>query len=250
MKLFDARIILGRDVNLETFQSSDLDSVRRTLDRYRIERALLSSFASFRFDVVYGNGLVFDAAGRDERLIPCPAVLPNAAGEVGDEEGFLGALIGRGSRCVGLYPKSCGLSLDERVVGRLLSVAQERRLPVQVCAGEVDLLSMAGLAARYPGLPFIYCPYPAALYRDRSLLPVLQGVPNLYLTINPPFAANEGIEAICTRMGSGRLLFASNYPVAEPGSAVSYMCYADVGREDVENIAFRNLEGLINAVNV
>ena len=250
MKLFDARMILGCDLDLEAFQSSDLASVCRTLDRYGIERALLSSFASYRFDVPYGNRLVFEAAAQDARLIPCPAVLPNAVGEVGDEGEFIGGLIDRGARCVGLYPKSCGLAFDERVIGRLMSAAEERRLPVQVPAGEVGLLPMAEFAACYPDLPFILCAYPAGLYRDRNLLPVLASAPNLHITINPPFGLNEGIEAICARMGSGRLLFASNYPVAEPGATISHLAYADVGPEDVENIAFRNMEGLINAVRV
>ncbi|NLW49932.1 MAG: amidohydrolase family protein [Candidatus Brocadiaceae bacterium] len=250
MKLFDARIVLGRAIDLEPFQSSDVESIRRALDRYGIERALLSSFASFRFDVSYGNRLTFEAAAADPRLIPCPAVLPDAVGEVGDEDALVGGLIERGARCVGLYPKSCGLAADERVLGRLLSAACVRRLPVQVPAGELDLLPMAGLAARHPDVPFIYCPYPPGLYRDRNLLPVLADTPNLHMTINPPFGLNEGIETICARIGSGRLLFASNYPIAEPGAAIGHLAYADIPPGDLESIAFRNLEGLIHAVRL
>jgi predicted TIM-barrel fold metal-dependent hydrolase len=250
LKFFDARIILGRDVDLEAFQFSDTDSVRRTLDRYGIERALLSSFASYRFDVPHGNDLTFAAAEQDARLVTCPAVLPDALGEVGDEGEFIGGLIDRGARCVGLYPKSCGLALDERVIGGLLGAAEERRLPVQVPAGEAGLLPMADLAARHPDLPFIFCAYPAGLYRDRNLLPVLASAPNLYMTINPPFGLNEGIEAICARVGSRRLLFASNYPIGEPGATIAHLAYADLAPDDVENIAFSNLEGLIDAVRV
>jgi len=249
MMLFDARLTLGRDAGLEEFQFSDVESIRRTLDKYRIKRALLSTFASYRFDVAYGNRLAFETAEQDERLIPCPAVVPNSAGEVGDEAAFVADLIGRGARCVGFYPKSCGVSLAEGIVGPLLKAAEARRLPVQIPSGEAGLPAMVSLAERHPGVPFIYCPYPAPLYRDRNWLALLASVPNVYLTINAPFAPNEGIERACERLGSGRLLFASNYPVNEPGVAVSYLLYSALSEEDVARVAFKNLEGLINGIN-
>ncbi len=246
MKLFDARMQLGRDYRLEEFQSSDLDSLRRALDKYRIERALVSAFASFRFDIDYGNGLAFEAASRDGRLIPCPSVIPNSWGEVGDEEDYVTDLVARGARAVGLHAKSCGIALDERVLDPLLTVAEARRLPVVIPAGEGAIMEIAPLAAQYPALPMLCAPS----YRSRNLLPMLRTAPNVHLMIHAPFVPNEGIEMICRTLGSGRVVFASNYPVSEPGSAVGYLAYSDIAPDEAQSIAFGNMDRLISEVNV
>lgn len=245
MKYFDAHVSIGRDVNLDPFQCSDIGSVRRMLDKYRIEKAFLVSFASYCMDFVFGNEMTFDAAGRDPRLIPCPTVVPDSGGEVGDHDRFVGRLVERGARCVGFYPKICGTSLDRRVVGALFKAIEERRLPVMIPADQLDLEPLAALSGEYPRIPFIYSAVP---YRHRNLMPFLRDFRNIHLTISAPFALNEGIEQIVRQVGSRQLLFASDFPVAEPGVSVSYLNYAQIGKADRKNIAFMNMGWLIRGV--
>ena len=245
MKLYDARVCIGRDRDLALFQSADVNSVKAMLDKYRIGRAFLVSFASFRLDVVYGNGLVFEAAKQDPRLVPCPTVIPDSAGEVGDEAALIRGFIRKGARCVGFYPKACQVALDGRVIGKLFRALQRHRLPVMIPADQADLLSLAALAARYPRLPFIYV---SASYRHRNFFPMLRTAPNLHLTINAPFAPNEGIEEIVRRGGARRLLFASDFPVAEPGAAVSFLMYSRILAAARRAIASGNMERLIRGV--
>lgn len=245
MKLCDATVFFGRDLNLEAFQHSDVESLGAMLDKYRVERALVISFASFRLSIEHGNDLTFAAARAHERLVPCPTVVPNSSGEVGSEKEFVKKLVRAGARAVGFYPRTCGIALDERVVGRLFRAVQAHRLPVLMQRDELELPELDALAQRYPDVPFVYC---APNYRHRNLYPLFESTQNLHLTIAGPFAPNEGIEDMVRRFGSRRLLYASNYPISEPGVAIGQLCYADIRKKDRENIACRNMQRLMEGV--
>ncbi len=245
MKLFDATIFLGSDCNHSPFQHSDIQKIQKMLDKYRIQKALLLSFASFWLNFIYGNEAAFTASEKDERIIACPVAVPNSASEIGDEERFVQRLIGRGARCVGFFPKSFNIALDKRVIGNLFKAIQKYRLPVIILREEADLQAIAALASDYPQIPFI-CSSPD--YRNRNLYPILLDVKNIYITIGAPFAANYGIEELTRRIGSNRLLFASNYPISEPGAAIGYLFYSEIDDRDLEDIAFNNMDCLVQGV--
>lgn len=246
LKLFDGRIFLGRDHNLDSFQFSTIQSIKKMLDKYRVEKAILTSFSSFRFDFKFGNELIFEAVKEEPRLIPCPVVIPNSAGETGDEEEFIENLIKRGARCVSFHPKSFGLSIDEKVCGRLFKAISERRLPVIISAEELELEKVAFLAENWPDIPFIYS---AMNYRQaRNLYPILEKIKNLHIDIAPPNCINEGIEEMVKRGFVNQIIYASCFPISEPGAVISYLMYAKITEEEREKIAFGNMDRLVKGV--
>ena len=245
MKLYDARVCLGRDVDLPPFQHSDLDSVKRMLDKYGVERAFFVSYASFRLSFEAGNEMTFEAAAQDDRLIPCPTVVPNSGGETGEEAAFVRGLVERGARCVGFYPETCGIALDRRVLGDLFDAVSRLCLPVMIPAEEAEVPQAADLAVQFPDVPFIVSsPSP----RNRNLYPMFRAAPNLHLAISPSFATNEGLEDMVQRFGSDRLLYASNFPESEPGAAIGFLMYSQIADEDLHAIAYGNMQRLTDGV--
>jgi len=243
--LYDAQVFLGRDFGLQPFQPTDLDSLRKALDKYGISKALVTAYAARQLDPNYGNDLIFDAASRDDRLVPCPVVIPNSGLEVGDEAEYIGGLVRRGARCVCFYPNSFGTTLDRRVIGDLFAALEQRRLPVTLY--ETGPLEAASLAADYPDIPFILHRAP---YRARIVIPALRSAPNLYLSLMPNFAPYRGLEVLIKEFGAERFLFASGYPEAEPGAPISQLLYSALDDADVEKIAFGNLARLLEGVRV
>ena len=229
--LFDARICFGANTTLDPVPSFTVDDVRRVLDRYAVGRAFLVSYACCFLDVATGNRLVFEAAAADPRLIPCPAVIPNVADELGDEETVVDDFIERGARCVLMAPKTHRFSVAPRVAGRLLRTLAARRLPVLVGADDTDWAAIGDMAAEYPDLPVIVSP---ARYRTRDFFAVMRECTNIHVGIGPPFAMNRGIEEITRRFGPDRIVFSSNAPEAEPGAAIACLAYADIS-DDIRN---------------
>lgn len=245
MPFWDAYMAVGYDHGLPPEQHASVDDARRMLDRHGIERAVMARFESFRLDHRYGNDLTFETAAEDERFIPCPTVVPNSRGEVGDEDAYVAGLVERGARCVALYPDAFGIALDPRIIGGLFEALGGRRVPVLVERAEADWVTLADLAAAWPGLPVVAL---APNYRHRNLFPLLERTPNLHLTINAPFALNEGLEELARRGLASRALFATGFPLAEPGATVAYVQYADISDEDRDLMASGNLRRLVEGV--
>lgn len=243
MRFMDALIYVGTAKRLQPYQRADIDSLRRMLDKYGIEKALLGSFAWRAPSVEYGNQLVFETAAQDERLIPCPVVIPNSGLAVGDEEQFVDGLVRDGARCVCFYPESLRTTLDRRIVDALFRALEARRLPMALF--EATMLDTASVAEDYPDLPVIVH---APNVRTREFLPSFRDTHNLHITITPGFAPYLGLEVLAEHADTERILFASGYPVSEPGAPIAYLLQSVLPDEDVERIAFRNIERLMAAV--
>jgi len=245
MRLFDALMYLGCGSGVEPFLNADLPTLRKTLDRYGIEKALVSSFAAKHADIEYGNALMFEAASEEPRLIPCPVVIPNSGLEIGDERAHIQRLVEQGARAVCVYPKTHNFKLDPRISGNLFTALEAHRLPVSLRKTEVP--EGADLAAAYPGLPVILH---APSYRTRNLLPLLKANPNLHIALTPNFAPYRGLEVFAEHCGAEHFLFASSYPVCEPGAPLAYMLYSALEQDTVDRIAFGNTQRLVDAVRI
>jgi predicted TIM-barrel fold metal-dependent hydrolase len=141
------------------------------------------------------------------------------------------------------YPKTLGTSLDSRVIDRLFTILERRRLPVALF--ETDWIESADIAARFPDIPFILH---RPDYRNRQYLSLLKDTPNLYVSLAPNFAPYRGIETIVRECGSDRMLFASGYPENEPGAPIGALMYSSLEDDAVEKIAHGNMERLIDEV--
>ena len=246
LPLFDALAFMGRDSTLDPFQFADKPALDRYFGKYGINRSLVASFTSFRLDPDYGNDLSFQAAEEDDRVLPCATMVPDTCLGI-DDVGFrVRGLRDRGARALLFFPRTHDTTLDLRVVGGVFREIEKSGLPVFILGDEADLKDFADFASSFPELPFVYS---GTKGRQRSLIPLFQSAPNLYLTIAPPFAMHKGIEEFCRHIGSERLLFASHFPVSEPGVVISYLLYAEIDRDELENIAFRNMDRLLNGIH-
>ena len=243
MRLFDALMTWDEELGGDPHRFTNVDLVRKTMDRYRIERAVVSGGVSRRPGIEYINEKVFEAAAKDERIVPAPVVVPDSGLEVGDEDAYIEGLVLRGARVACFYPKTMGTSLDPRVVDGLFGAIERRRLPVALF--ETNWIESADIAARFPGIPFILH---RPDYRNRRYLSLMKAVPNLYVSLAPNFAPYRGIETIVRECGAERILFASGYPQSEPGAPIGALMYSSLDEDAVERIGYGNMQRLIEGV--
>ena len=246
MKLFDAFVSCGCLKDMHLFQP-DVDHrvLANMMDKYRIAKALLTSFHSFN-SLFRLNEIIFATAKQDSRLVPCPLVLPGSKEEIGDMDAFVATLIKRGARCVSYYPLSSNIIHHKLIHDRLFTVLSERRLPVIIPAAELPLEKIVDLVQLYPELKVI-CSGVSYRYA-RNIYPVLKACPNFHVMF--PFFINQGIEEIVAQLGAAQLIFASNFPVQEPGASIAYLAYARISGENRELIGFENINHLIGGVAV
>ncbi|MBU4198848.1 MAG: amidohydrolase [Verrucomicrobia bacterium] len=243
LRLIDSLTYLGRDINLQDYQFSTPNSLNAVLDKYKMSGALVCSFTCAMLDIEYGNTMLFKALEGEKRLWPCPAVLPNGCGETGNEERYLDGLIEKGARFCCLLHASSGTSLDRRIIGSLFAALEKRRLPVALFSTATS--AAATLAEAYPRLPIVlHIPNT----RDRIFWPLFKQTPNLYFSMAANYSHYRGLEFCLRENGADRILFASGYPVSEPGAAVANLFYSDLKESDRRKIASENCERLMTSV--
>ncbi|MBN2584015.1 MAG: amidohydrolase family protein [Planctomycetes bacterium] len=224
-----------------------LEELLGEMDRLAIGRALVRTApADLDADFVWSNETLLAATETGERLVPCPVVVPSAGDDLPPEPEHIGALIEHGARAVTIRPGPDCWSLAPWCCGQLMSVLQERRLPVFCQESLVSLEQVAELADRYPDLPLIVA---GVVYRSmRKIAPLVMRFDNVYLSTGTNFTVHMGIERLIDLVGPERLLFGTGFPDVEPAMAVGQLMYADLGDDDRRLIGAGNLERLIAEV--
>jgi hypothetical protein len=78
VRLFDALMVWDDEFGGYPHRFSNLELLGKTMDRYRMGRAVVTGGVSRRPGLEYVNDRVFEAAAKDKRIVPAPVVVPNA----------------------------------------------------------------------------------------------------------------------------------------------------------------------------
>lgn len=223
------------------------EELSRRMQRLSIARALVRTAPEdLDGDFVASNEALFRACERFSGFVPCPVVVPDAAGDAGPEDEQVAGLIARGAGAAALRPKRDGWILDDWVAGKLLAALQDRRLPAFCKEDQVALPEVAELARRYPALPVILADF--GFRRQRLVLALLKEFPGVRVCLGGGFSVHRGIEQIVARAGPERILFGSGFPGSEPMAAACQLIYADIPEADRALIASGNLQTLLGGI--
>lgn len=246
--LFDANAFLGPLARRPPGAPEDAAALRRLLDEYGIDRALVTHTLAKWHDPSEGNARLMREIAGDARLVGCWVVLPATTGEVPPERDQVARLLDSGARAARLCPAAHRLSLEPWEVEGLLGALEERRVPLLLdCdvrhwseARPWRFVEWAGRA--YPRLPLVLVREPQA--NLRTLLPLLERCPHLALEASY-FQVHDGIALVAERWGAHRLVFGTGLPEWDPGLAVTGLTYAGLDRQTLLSVAHGTLERLL-----
>lgn len=254
LDLFDCDATLGPRHRAPAGEPSTPGDLLSALDRCTIRRALVSHHAAWQAELHLGNRLLFElaaaptAAGSAQRLFPCPTVAPGDADNQPSPDTFVAELLARGARAVRAMPRAMSWNLAEWCAGPLWRALETRRLPLFLPCSETSFDALHPMLAAHPDLPVILTDLS---YRtERELYPFAAAHANLHLAMAPRYAAHDGIERLCARIGPARLLFGTRWPQSEPGAAITFLAYARLSDDDKQSIGAGNLDRLLREVRL
>ncbi|MFL7809287.1 MAG: amidohydrolase family protein [Anaerolineae bacterium] len=246
MYLYDANCAVGPWPTAQPLYET-VDELLVEMERLGIDRALVSHTTARTFDPPQGNRRLMQEIAGHAQLEPCWTLLPPSTGEMGTVDELMGEMAGADVRAVRLYPGEHTFSLDEWQCGELWAALAARRYLVLIDLAQTDWTTIEQICRTHTGLSLLVT---WTGYRQlRPLFALLERCPNLYCDLSN-YSTYLGVEETLARFGSGRLLFGTGLPTADPGGPIARLCYTDAPAADLEAMGHGNLERLLAQVQL
>lgn len=247
LAFWDCNLMLGQPSTPIEYRPWRREDILAVMRRCGIRRAMVSGVEALEYHPTAGNASLDALCSADDGLFPVWTLLPGHTGEFPRGAALAEALDRNGIGMARLWPAAGhhNFSLARWCSGEMLDVLAQKRVPVLLDASEVSFDTFHTLLQEHPSLRLILT---NMTYRmDRMVYPLLEQHENLFLETSG-LKGFQSIEDLCRRFGSGRLLFGTGLPAGSAGAAVGVIEYAAISQEEKRQIAYENLETLLNTV--
>ena len=261
MKLFDSNACFGMDmvnhecVNHENFIVMEKVDIAKTaedlvaeMDYAGIEKAVVWHRTQYDHDATVGNNKLIDGIrGHEDRLIPSWVILPDITDEEYAPNVFFDAMKANGVKTLRAYPEQDRFILCDVTMGEQLNLLSELKIPLYL-SPMFGFEMIYKVLEEFPDLTVIMSNigwWPSA----RLVWPLLHRYPNFYFETGD-FSQLRGIEEVCQKFGSERILYGSNFPTNAMAGSIYTLLKAKISEGERENIAHRNMERLLSEVKL
>jgi len=242
LDLFDCNCQIGRMGEAIEGAPITASEIIGKLAPMGIRRAMVYSALAKELHPAEGNPALLDEI-KGSPFVGCWVGLPSSTGELGTPEELVSRMRENGVGALRLFPTMHSFCLADWCMGPLYEVLEAHGVPIFVDITQTNYDHIASALRAFPKLRLVIV---RPSYRsDRMLFSLMERYENLCLETSN-YAGSGGIEEVCRRFGSSRLIFGTGLPFFEPGAAVSLITYAEIDAADKQAIAGGNLDRLLS----
>ena len=250
MEIFDAFCGVGPWAERDPLLPYRADQIIELMDHFGIDRALARPNAgTLRGRAPTANRVLREDIADHPRLIPafCLAVHPYR--DYPSPEDYARSMREAGARAAWLTPQgNSGSGFSIWLVGELLAMCAEHKVPVFVHSDTIDAEVLHELCSEFPSLRLVLA---SAGYRaDRWLFPLLRKHSNLHVCLGHFYIPPGGPMRFLEHFSAERLLFGSGLPEFSPGGLIGHVMYGRMKDSEREMILSGNLKRLISEVEL
>lgn len=261
MKIIDCNCAIGYKtvnyevVNHENFlvkekvkQARNAEELLTELDFCGIEQAIVYHNTMIDVDPGYGNqNILTDVDKAPDRLIPTWTILPPITETEFSAENLFKRMKVSKVMMLRAYPERNRYLLNAVTMGELLQEIEAAHIPLYL-SPSAGWEVIYNVLKEYPELTVIINNY-GLWSHDRFLYPLFKAYKNVYIESGDMQTAGE-IKDICNKFGSEKILFGSDFPSNGIGGPLATLVGADITREEIENIAHKNVERMWSEVKL
>jgi predicted TIM-barrel fold metal-dependent hydrolase len=256
LAFFDANVMVGRWPTYSRGSFCSLHGLAEEMERCRITESLVFHSLAKEYNPEIGNQELLKELGDDKRFHPCWVLVPHQTKEIPNPTSMVEQMLKMGVRAVRIFPLRHNFSISRCVLGELLAVLEDHRIPLLIdFTRELEIYNKGGTMAEWHEIAEVCSEYrelPVILIRqgagqNRSLYALLEKLDNLHLEISYYFG-HRGIEHICENLGAEHLIYGTGMPVFSAGPPTMLVTYAMISDADKRLIAGDNLRRLVKEV--
>jgi hypothetical protein len=237
--------MIGKRADRRVGEPWSLQELLADMNTCGISDALVTHAVSRDYDPVTGNQLIARLITGTPALHGCWAILPSSSGETPAPDVFLSEMLANDIVAAIAYPHAHNYSLSGWSIGSLLSALENYRIPLLLPFGQFAWEEVERLCGGHVHLPVIVT---GLNYRQlRFLLPLWEKHRNLFVDLSW-FSIHDGLAYLAERGVLRQVLFGTNYPLYEPGAAVTMVTYANLKDEDRRIVAGDTLREILRGI--
>ena len=245
LSFFDCNCMIGKRADRREGEPWSLEELLADMNTCGISDALVTHALSRDYDPVSGNQEISRLLPGNRALHGCWAILPPSSGEIPAPEVFLREMLAKRIVATIAYPHTHNYSLSEWSVGPLFSALESCRVPLLLPFGQFTWEEIERLCGKHVSLPVIVT---GLNYRQlRFLLPLWEKYRNLFVDLSW-FSIHDGLAYLAERGMLRQVLFGTNYPLFEPGAAVTTVTYANLKDQERTMVAGGTLCEIIGGI--
>ena len=248
LRFLDANTFIGRPVVSDVWQPATAASLLEAMDQAGIAGALLWHVSQRDDYPLRGNDQLTEAIAPHDRLWGCWTILPNQTGELGDLDKFFQRAHEARIRAFRIWPRAHRFLLRAEVMGDIFERMIEWKLPLICSTRQDNWQEVYDLLRDFNDLTVILSDV-RCWGSDRFFRPLIERYPNVYLEISD-YLVDGGIEAFVESYGAQRMLYGSGYPARYHGGMMLALAHAQISSADKEAIAGKNLQRLLEQVQL
>lgn len=223
----------------------DFEQWNKNVESFGINSAVVTHIDSVRYSAAYGNEKLAGLLEKRENLYGCMVLVPEMCFD-GNPETYVDELLKNQFVAARMFPKSYFHSMNDYAVGRLLSILEERHVPLMLWHSEVSWEAIDRICKQYPKLPVIVEGHNVkVLYHVRNYTSLLQEHENFYMETHNLVLFDE-IKKLVDHYGASKLLYGSYYPYNIPNHSLFNVMNARIDKEDIAAIMGMNAKTLIS----
>jgi len=231
--------------------AKNISDCRETMAGLQISARVVRNRDSLRTAPEYHNQQLLQAVAGDGTLIPALFLTPDGVTPEYDLPQYLQRCIAAGLRIAWtapvLQPYLLEYPFRAWCAGELFAALSRHRLPLLLEWPDISFTDLHEVLSAFPELRVIVTGL-NRLGRQHTVEVLLQQHPGLYLCFSPRFSVHGGYASLCRRYGAGRFVWGSGYPEAEGGAALAGLLYAGLEPLDLQQVAYLNIERLLQEV--
>lgn len=238
LSFFDCNAFIGKHINPYTESLFGAEIFTKVMKASGISKSMIYHSAAVSYDPSFGNKLLVDEVKNREELFPVWIAVPEHFYTENDAENFFWKMKKNKISAIKLFPRYHNFTLVNGAMDNLFTFFDKEEIPILVNQEDISWEEINYILERFKKIPLLL--QNVAYQMERFIVPLFNKYNNIYLDISR-YHVYDGVEYICNRFGSERLLFGSGMPVFSPEPIMMMVENAKISFQEKQNISSQNL---------